>query len=877
VKGVVLLLSFVSLPAFAQTTVAGSTPGSFRVTEGGAAEYRIPIRVPPGVAGMEPGLALAYNSHAGNGLLGVGWGLEGLSEITRCPRTMAQDGVRGGVNYDANDRFCLDGQRLVAISGTHGADGTEYRTERESFTKVISYGVAGNGPAWFKAWTKSGQIIEYGNTADSRIEAQGKTTVRAWAVNKVSDTKGNYLTVSYTEDNANGDYRPSRADYGVNSVRFEYESRSDALPQYQGGSLMKMLLRMTRAKTYLGSAVVADYRLAYGASPNTPRSRLLSITECTGDGSACKAPTTLSYNTVEKGWVAGGSQFHPPYYLYSRGLDNEGTAFVDVNGDGLVDMVRNLQVGSALHTGAWLNTGNGWVSSSQWVPPYVLFSRGYDNEGTAWIDVNGDGLPDLVRYLQVGSALYTGAWLNNGSGWTVSSQYVPPLPLWSRGYDDEGAAWADMNGDGLPDMVRRLWVAGTDYAGAWLNGGTGTFAAASVSLAPPYFVTSRGYDHEGTMFVDLNGDGLVDFVRNLWVWDGSGYSTNTGAWLNTGAGWISAPQFIPPYPLYTRNGGGSEGVEFVDVNGDGLPDMVRNLAVECCTLQNAWINTGSGWQSAPEHAPPLYVYVRAGHNDSNGAAFIDVNGDGLPDQIQKLQWGGATYANAYLNKGSRPDLVTSIVDGNGGVVSLAFSSLSTAGVYTKDTTAAYPIIDVQVPMHVVSQVTVSTGSGGTRVSTYSYGGAKSIGDGRSFLGFRWQEATDQSSGLKVRTENRQDWPYVGVPSLVRKTQSSGAVLGETSNTYSCKDPASGAACAVAAGNRYFPFASQSVETGNDLNAAVLPTVTTTTAYDNYGNATSVVVSTGDGYSKTTTNTFVNDTVNWFLGRLTRSSVQSVTP
>jgi hypothetical protein len=144
----VLLLGLLfSFPALAQTTAAGSTPGSFRVTESGAAEYRIALRVPPGIAGLEPKLALTYNSQAGNGLLGMGWNLEGLSAITRCPRTMAQDGVRGGVSYDANDRFCLDGQRLVAIPpGAYGADGTEYRTERESFTKVVSYGTAGSGP-----------------------------------------------------------------------------------------------------------------------------------------------------------------------------------------------------------------------------------------------------------------------------------------------------------------------------------------------------------------------------------------------------------------------------------------------------------------------------------------------------------------------------------------------------------------------------------------------------------------------------------------------------------------------------------------------------------------------------------------------------------
>src|SRR5262245_43843546 len=124
VLGAVALVTAAPL-AFAQTG-AGSTPGSFRVTEGGAAEYRIPIRVPPGVAGLEPELALVYNSQAGNGLLGVGWQLEGLSAITRCPRTVAQDGVRRGIKYDSSDRYCLDGQRLVAVAGSYGENGTEY-------------------------------------------------------------------------------------------------------------------------------------------------------------------------------------------------------------------------------------------------------------------------------------------------------------------------------------------------------------------------------------------------------------------------------------------------------------------------------------------------------------------------------------------------------------------------------------------------------------------------------------------------------------------------------------------------------------------------------------------------------------------------------
>jgi hypothetical protein len=37
---------------------------------------------------------------------------------------------------DDNDRYCLDGQRLIAISGQNGKSGSEYRTEIETFSRV---------------------------------------------------------------------------------------------------------------------------------------------------------------------------------------------------------------------------------------------------------------------------------------------------------------------------------------------------------------------------------------------------------------------------------------------------------------------------------------------------------------------------------------------------------------------------------------------------------------------------------------------------------------------------------------------------------------------------------------------------------------------
>nr|VFK81488.1 MAG: virulence plasmid B protein [Candidatus Kentron sp. SD] len=79
--------------------LVGSIPGQLSVRQG-AAVYTIPIEVPPGVApgitDTQPDLAITYNSNAGNGLLGVGFSLSGLSTITRCGQTIAQNRVKGG-------------------------------------------------------------------------------------------------------------------------------------------------------------------------------------------------------------------------------------------------------------------------------------------------------------------------------------------------------------------------------------------------------------------------------------------------------------------------------------------------------------------------------------------------------------------------------------------------------------------------------------------------------------------------------------------------------------------------------------------------------------------------------------------------------------
>ena len=123
----------------------GITSGQLSVSLTGGATYQIPFAVPPGINGIVPQLSLAYNSQGRNGIAGYGWNLSGISAITRIPTTKFHDGFIDGVDFDSNDRFALDGQRLILKSGVYGGNGALYETENYSTLKIVSHGVSSYG------------------------------------------------------------------------------------------------------------------------------------------------------------------------------------------------------------------------------------------------------------------------------------------------------------------------------------------------------------------------------------------------------------------------------------------------------------------------------------------------------------------------------------------------------------------------------------------------------------------------------------------------------------------------------------------------------------------------------------------------------------
>jgi hypothetical protein len=477
-----LFIAGLSLPS---AQAAMTTPGQFGVSPSGAATYTIPIQVPPGTAGIEPKLALSYNSQGGNGLLGMGWSLSGLSAIGRCPRTMAQDNVRGAVNYDNNDRYCLDGQRLIAVHGIDGGDGTEYRTELDSFAKIISYGSAGStctgsawsmvcvsaGPAWFKVWTKSGQVMEYGNTDDSRIEAQGTSTVRVWALNRLQDTKGNYLTVSYIENNpawpSGEDYHPARIDFGGNAVTaaspngsmlFTYGGRPDLAAYSHGGVTVKNTIRLSGIASYISNVLVQEIRLTYDLGPSIGRSRLRSLTTCGNDGT-CFPPTTFNWNEANYGLVDYGA-ISSNYAAWASSPDRIHP--MDIDGDGRSDLLLGPD-----SSGNWyLMQGgvNGFVDRGR-IASGAYGAWATDSTAIARIrvmDIDGDGKQDIVLGPDSGGNWY---WLQSTGSSLIDRGLLATNAYGAWATDSTAIARIrvmDINGDGEQDIVF-----GPDGNGNW--------------------------------------------------------------------------------------------------------------------------------------------------------------------------------------------------------------------------------------------------------------------------------------------------------------------------------------------------------------------------------------------------------------------------
>ena len=593
---------FYSLNIFA-ADVPGTLPGQLTITPQGSAHYEIPLTLPPGNTALAPKLTLVYDNQIGNGWLGIGIELRGLSRIERCPASPLLDGAVGDVNYDAGDRFCLDGERLVLASGSnYGAANSEYRSKTETFAKIVANSSQGAGPQSFTVYQPNGQIYYYGTTGDARIEKQGTTQgsgpVRVWALNKIEDLHGNTILFNYTEDTDNGSYYPSTIQYTGNSVAgilpyntisFSYEARPGAITHYLADAGITTTQRLTaltmqatnlQSQTQTASVYSFNYASVSGAMPF---SRLTQMQRCDdGNGTTCFPATQFNWSSAGAYTESMHSGTLPWQNIKSPNVTRLQTA--DFNGDGLSD---------------WL-----------WWEPNAGQTRWYINQGPA----------------------------TPGGTDVTYAEYVDLIPANSvNAADDAQLQAVDMNSDGLTDVVFYSYQSGENRW--YTNNGNLSFSEA-VNVIPAGNLNSNV--SAKLHFADVNQDGLMDAV---WYQRSTGYNT---WYLNTGANTFNAIANVISSGEINSNDADIL-FELMDVDADGRPDIVWRRPG---TGDNRWyLHTGLNGSGEPTYAAATINPIPA--NEINGSGytfkFTDINGDGLIDVFHHVPSSGEN--RLYLNRG----------------------------------------------------------------------------------------------------------------------------------------------------------------------------------------------------------------------------------
>ncbi len=632
-------------------TEFGKVDGSFSINTNGAATYSIPIAVPPGISGMQPSLNLGYSNQTGNGLLGIGWGLSGLSTIARCPQSFAQDGVVTGINFDTSDRFCLDGFRLIAVEGVYGADGTVYRTELEKFSRITSFKDAVDGHISFQVETKAGQIFEYGNSYDSRANNKtinGEILALSWKVNKISDAVGNYMLFIYARDDINGEHYPTQILYTLNDdpaselgsnnnnflIQFEYEAREDATTGFFSGNKISNTVRMVGIKTYTGGILTRQYHMQYEINQFNLKSRINSIIDCDGLDN-CKPVTNFTWSN---------SQLLPLIDTINRTSyaqngtiltsDAKNVRFIDMNGDGYTDMCyRDIGINSII----CVKGDKNGLSTTQSINTNLCGSD-CQPDSIQYLDFNKDGKTD-ISYLRRGGVEIV---LSDGDNFvTHISTGLKPCPSNCFVTNDnvvteysiaDNYYFMDLDGDQFTDICIR------EYTGieCHINNGTNSPYDFTPTFYTSICATGTGYcndadNHTTIQFMDLNQDGKSDLIYRSDIGIQYFYSTGTGFGVLNGTSLCANVQTSADG--YCNDVDNHTTIKYPDVNGDSLPDICYrgDNGIRCV------LNTGVGFDIA---SPIVTGFCANGSqaygacNDGDNYSYIqytDFNGDGKSD------------------------------------------------------------------------------------------------------------------------------------------------------------------------------------------------------------------------------------------------------
>lgn len=655
----------------------------------GALSFSYPIVVPPGRNGMQPDVALNYNSQDKNifSPYGYGWSLS-VPYIKRYQPT-------GALNqYSTNTYEFSLGGKLVLAQNQPESGGKAFETRLE------------NGQHWqflFQndVWTMRdnlGHTYTFGSTASSRQDNPSWGSY-AWMLSEISDTNNNAVRYTYTKQN--GQIYPDRINYtyhpetaSIYEVRFLWQDAPYPRTSYQSGFKVVTEKRLTKIIVQSNGQIIHQYSIGYQNSISNVIHLISWIREeyLNAQGSLVAKPdTTFEYPDASEvtGWQPT-NQIQFPFSSISNGV-----RFSEFTGDGLIDFMH----GSTLYT----NGGTQWVPSNPTNGPFISNPMSGTNDSIEMLDYNSDGVTDYfgttgnvttnTNYVHPSNFL-----LNNGNGGYLEDAtniQTPPQVTTANFYydylcDHAGLRLLDLNGDGLTDMLQGFRF--TRYSP--IQGGNQDYYINRAHFAdldstgkiswqqqPWSNIPVFEYETSGSVshkIMEMNGDGLPDLLQFAYYTETNPRYVRYEYHTNNTIGWEYLNGIMLP-----AEAGYATSNRVADINGDGLDDIIiaanyynSSCNTDCDHRRKVILNHGSVFNDSPNswQLPDSLYFVRSpsqysADTDVNPhGAFADVNGDGAQDIII-FQSGGNSV---YLNKSAYAYLPKKITLPEGGSLSISY-------------------------------------------------------------------------------------------------------------------------------------------------------------------------------------------------------------